>query len=54
MGPEGRDLTNELTYMKQLELFQQSMETGELQAIDDTFHLLLDCKVSCHKAHRKK
>lgn len=42
------------SYMKRVEDFQQAMQKGELQEIDEAFHGLVDCKESCHKAFRKK
>ena len=42
------------TYMDRLNAFQEAMKQEQLQAIDDAFHGLLDCKVGCHKEFRKK
>lgn len=41
-------------FMDRLGQFQISMEGGNLEEIDEAFHGLLDCKVSCHKEFRPK
>ena len=42
------------SYVKRIEQFQVALQKVDLQAIDDAFHELLDCKVSCHKQFRQK
>ena len=41
-------------YINRLEQFETAMKNGELQAIEDTFHELLDCKNTCHKGFRQR
>ena len=41
-------------YMDRLGQFQTVMKGRDLQAIEDAFQGLLDCKVSCHKEFRQK
>ena len=41
-------------YMDRLGLFQTAVKGRDLQAIEDAFQGLLDCKVSCHKEYRQK
>ena len=42
------------SYMNRVEQLKEAMQKGDLQAVDDAFHGLLDGKVSCHKQFRKK
>ena len=41
-------------YMNRLGQFQTVMKGRDLQAIEEAFQGLLDCKVSCHKEFRQK
>lgn len=41
-------------YMDRVRQFQTAMKGRDLQAIEDAFQGLLDCKVSCHKEFRQK
>jgi XXXCH domain-containing protein len=41
-------------YNDRLEQFETAMKNGELQAIKDAFHELLDCKNVCHKGFRQR
>ena len=41
-------------YIDRLEQFETAMKNGELQAIEDAFHELLDCKNVCHKEFRQR
>jgi len=42
------------SYMNRVEQFQGTLQKADLQGIDNAFHELLDCKVSCHNQFRKK
>ena len=42
------------SYIDRLEQFETVMKNGELQAIEDAFHDLLDCKNACHKDFRQR
>jgi XXXCH domain-containing protein len=41
-------------YIDRLEQFETAMKKGELPAIEDAFHELLDCKNVCHKEFRQR
>jgi XXXCH domain-containing protein len=41
-------------YIDWLEQFETAIKKGELQAIESTFHELLDCKNICHKEFRQR
>jgi XXXCH domain-containing protein len=41
-------------YIDRLEQFETAMKNGELQAIEDAFHELLDRKNVCHKDFRQR
>jgi len=41
-------------YNNRLEQFETAIKNGELQAIEDAFHELLDCKNACHKGFRQR
>ncbi len=41
-------------YMEHIKTFQHALEGGQLQAVEAAFHGLLDSKVDCHKAFRRK
>jgi XXXCH domain-containing protein len=40
-------------YIDRLEVFGNAINNGELQAIENAFHELLDCKNACHKEFRQ-
>lgn len=41
-------------YMDRLDQLETAMKNNELQAIENAFHELLDCKISCHKEFRQQ
>ena len=41
-------------FIDRLEQFGNAMKNGELQAIEDAFYELLDCKNACHKEFRQR
>lgn len=41
-------------YIDRIKPFEIAMKNGELQAIDDAFHELLECKNACHKGFRQR
>jgi XXXCH domain-containing protein len=41
-------------YIDRLKQFQTAMAGRDLEAADNAFHELLNCKVSCHKEFRQK